>query len=127
MPRLRGIQSREVEVTRPKKMAPWKPGQSGNPAGRPLGSRNRFSEDFLRDFHEMWLALGRPALETMAMMNPAEFVRAAVALVPKEFHATVTKINVNRLDNAELDALIEREIRAASGEEAAQEDSTILQ
>jgi hypothetical protein len=108
-------------------MEPWKPGQSGNPKGRPLGSRNRFSEDFLRDFHEMWLALGRPALETMAMMNPAEFVRAAVALVPKEFHATVTKINVTRLSDAELDALIEREIRAAPEQEAAQEDTQVLQ
>jgi Family of unknown function (DUF5681) len=108
-------------------MAPWKPGQSGNPAGRPLGSRNRFSEDFLRDFHEMWLALGRPALETMAMMNPAEFVRAAVALVPKEMHATITKINASRLSDAELDALIEREIRAAPEQEAAQEDTQVLQ
>lgn len=27
----------------------WKPGESGNPAGRPVGARNKFSELFVRD------------------------------------------------------------------------------
>jgi hypothetical protein len=105
----------------------WQPGQSGNPAGRQLGSRNKFSEDFLRDFHEAWQTLGKAALTSVAWLHPADFVRAAVALVPKEFHATVTKININRLSDAELDALIEREIRAAPDQETAAEDPTILQ
>ncbi|WP_458193262.1 DUF5681 domain-containing protein [Bradyrhizobium sp. UFLA05-153] len=30
---------------------PWPPGQSGNPAGRPRGSRSKLSESFLSDFH----------------------------------------------------------------------------
>jgi hypothetical protein len=30
----------------------FKPGQSGNSAGRPIGSRNKFSEAFCRDLAE---------------------------------------------------------------------------
>jgi hypothetical protein len=31
-------------LTSRKKLVPWKPGQSGNPAGRPLGSKNRITQ-----------------------------------------------------------------------------------
>jgi uncharacterized protein DUF5681 len=33
---------------------PWQPGQSGNPKGRVLGSRNRMSESFLEDLRATW-------------------------------------------------------------------------
>ncbi|WP_439393333.1 DUF5681 domain-containing protein [Bradyrhizobium sp. PMVTL-01] len=33
---------------------PWQPGQSGNPKGRALGSRNRMSESFLEDLRATW-------------------------------------------------------------------------
>ena len=36
------------EPTR-QKHRPWKPGESGNPAGRPKGSRNKLSEEFIAD------------------------------------------------------------------------------
>jgi len=35
---------------------------SGNPAGRPIGSRHRLAEQFIRDAYELWKAEGPAAL-----------------------------------------------------------------
>jgi V8-like Glu-specific endopeptidase len=39
-------------------------GQSGNPKGRPQGSRNKLSEEFLADVHASWQVWGRPATQS---------------------------------------------------------------
>ena len=65
---------------------PWrfKPGQSGNPAGRPKGSRNKLAEDFLADAYQQWQQHGSKALETMATSEPAKFCQMVAGLLPKE-------------------------------------------
>jgi hypothetical protein len=67
---------------------PWlfKPGQSGNPAGRPKGSRNKLAEDFLSDAYQQWQQHGPKALETMATSEPAKFCQMVAGLLPKEMH-----------------------------------------
>lgn len=68
----------------------WKPGQSGNPAGRPVGSRNRFSEKFLDDLGEAWTKHGVAALEKTAKDEPARFVYICSRLVPKDIQVTLS-------------------------------------
>ena len=39
----------------------WPPGVSGNPNGRPIGSRTVFSQSFLKDLASVWAERGRAA------------------------------------------------------------------
>jgi hypothetical protein len=61
----------------------------------------------VRIFCDAWQAFGKPALETMAMLYPVEFVRLVASLIPKEPEATTPPV-MERLSNAQLDAIIAR-------------------
>jgi hypothetical protein len=63
------------------KGTPWVKGQSGNPAGKPLGARHAIGQAFLRDFHAVWEKRGRIAIEEM---DATELVRVAAKLLPAE-------------------------------------------
>src|SRR5215467_9538420 len=84
----------------------YKPGQSGNPKGRPPGSRNKFTEDFFRDMCEAWALIGPAAIIQAALDSPIDYLRVAASLMPKEAHATVTKVNLDRMSSDELRTIL---------------------
>ena len=63
----------------------WKKGESGNPAGRPKGSRNKLSQAFLDDCVRVWNRDGPRMLCAMAEERPHEFAKMVANLLPKEF------------------------------------------
>lgn len=66
----------------------WKPGQSGNPLGRPHGSRHRLVDAFTSDLQQLWEREGAAALERLAADDPASFVKVVASLVPRDLKLT---------------------------------------
>ena len=67
----------------------WPPGQSGNPNGRPVGSRTVFSQAFLKDLAEVWSDEGREAMIKTAKTNPTVFFATCARLIPQDVKLTV--------------------------------------
>jgi len=71
-------------LTEVSKATQWKPGQSGNPNGRPVGTRQAFSAGFYRDLAEVWAAHGKEAMLHTAKSQPATFLGIASRLIPQQ-------------------------------------------
>jgi hypothetical protein len=100
---------------------PFKKGESGNPAGRTPGYRNRFTEAFWKDFCQSWVDGGAEALTKVRTDDPSTFVRVAAALMPKETTVTL-KNELDQMTDAELREFIRSELAAGggSGDQASQ-------
>jgi hypothetical protein len=84
----------------------WQPGQSGNPAGRPRGSRNALSEEvicaLLRDFRQH----GQKAVARVRQTQPAAYLKILALLVPRE-HKVEHRNLIKELSDEQLEAAIE--------------------
>ena len=61
----------------------WKKGESGNPNGRPKGSRNKLSEAFLRVLADDFVEHGQDVIETLRKDEPDKYVATVGRLMPK--------------------------------------------
>lgn len=82
----------------------WKPGQSGNPKGRPKGSRNQLGEAFVADLYEDWQANGSQVLEDARKSKPADYLKVVASILPKDIKMTFETMSDGELSRR-LDAL----------------------
>ena len=59
----------------------WKPGESGNPTGRPLGSRQLLAQAVFADFYAEWQRRGSKVVEDLPDTDLAKLV---VSTIPRE-------------------------------------------
>lgn len=85
-------------------LVPWKPGQSGNPAGKPKGARNKLGEAFIQALHDSFEANGPETIEQVRVEKPDQYLKVIASLLPKEMNLTVT----NDLEDMSDDELRER-------------------
>lgn len=96
-------------------LKPAQPGEIRNPLGRPKGSRNKLSEEFIAAMCADFEAHGTKAIETVRTERPQDYLKVIASIVPKEFHvkdATLGDLSDNEL--IELLATV-RSLTASSG------------
>jgi hypothetical protein len=60
-----------------------------NGGGRPKGSRNKLTTEFLDDLYAKWREHGPDVLERVIRDDPAAFLRTVAQILPKEIDANV--------------------------------------
>ena len=86
MGRIKKVTPEPTGTQQAKPSTQFKPGQSGNPAGRPTGSRNKLCDGFLKTLEETWQKRGHEIIDKTIEENPSVIVNAIARLVPKEAH-----------------------------------------
>ena len=70
-------------------LKPFKPGQSGNPKGRPKGARNRLGTQFLEALEADFNKHGAQAIALVREKKPEVYMRVVADLLPKEANINV--------------------------------------
>lgn len=70
-------------------MAKWKKGESGNPAGRPKGARDRLSQAVYKEILEDWAENGAEVIRKVRAVQPALYLQAVIRLVPTAHDLTL--------------------------------------
>ena len=102
-----------------KNLKPFKPGQSGNPAGPKAGYRQEFSRSFVTCVTHDFATHGPKVVRKVREENPVAYLRICASLVDQEVNVKTPFSHLDHLSDDELRASIaelnERVVQALSG------------
>ena len=83
--------TRRTELTASKQRPAhlFKPGQSGNPLGRPRGSRNKLGEAFIAALAEDFERNGAEAITECRERFPGKYLSVVASILPKEIDVAI--------------------------------------
>lgn len=107
----------------PPEHSQFKPGESGNPGGRAVGTRNRLNADFLNKIADDFKVHGKEAIEQARLKDPMGYIKALCALQPKQIEQTAPLDDLNDAELLAAIALLRSRLTgdAGAGAEAAGE------
>ena len=81
----------------------FKPGQSGNPKGRPLGARSKLGEAFLEALNADFELNGPAAIVEVRKTKPDQYLKVIASILPKDLN-----VNINQMDGMTDDDILKR-------------------
>ena len=84
---------------------PFKPGQSGNPNGRPKGSRNQLGEDFISALQADFKEHGTDVIAEVRETKPSDYLKVVASILPREIN--VNKTALQELSDDELAGILD--------------------
>jgi hypothetical protein len=89
MAKTRGKSVTDATEKKLRNLKPFKPGQSGNPKGRPKGARNRLGTQFLEALEADFNKFGPQAIALVREKKPEAYIKVVADLLPKEANINV--------------------------------------
>lgn len=74
-------------------LIPFKPGQSGNPAGRPKGSRNKLGEAFIQAMYEDFTENGEAVIDRVRVEKPEQYLKVVASILPQQLNVRVSEFD----------------------------------
>lgn len=69
----------------------WEKGESGNPSGRPKGSRHKLAEAFTMALQDDWKEHGIAAIQQVRLADPGKYLDIIAKVIPKEVQVDVSE------------------------------------
>jgi hypothetical protein len=82
----------------------YKPGQSGNPRGRPKGSRHKLGENFISALQADFSEHGSEVIQAVRTKRPQDYLKIVASILPKEVN--VNESALHQLSDDELSAML---------------------
>ncbi len=94
----------------------FKPGESGNPGGKPLNARNRLTAHYLNALADDFAKHGKQAIVDAREKDPMGYVKAIGALMPKQIEQTQPLDDLNDAELIAAIALLRSRLTGNAGE-----------
>jgi hypothetical protein len=97
-------------------LRPIQPGHTLNPGGKPKAARNRIQGSFLNALADDFDAHGKAAIVSCREKDPMGYVKAIVALMPKQFEQSTPMEDLTDAEIVAGIALLRSQLTGSSGE-----------